>query len=1074
MELLVYKASAGSGKTFTLAVEYIKMLINNPRAYRQILAVTFTNKATAEMKERILSQLYGIWKGDSDSDSYLKKLMEDTGKNENEIRDAANKALHYMLHDYSRFRVETIDSFFQSVMRNLARELELSPNLNIELNNTEVLSDSVDSMIEKLDATSATLAWLLEYINERIADDKRWQVSQEIKKFGRNIFDEGYIEKGKILRDKLMNNPALLGKYRKELKEMQDVALEQMADFGNHFFETIEANELCVDDFKNKSKGICSYFNKLKNGNLGDDIRNKTVEDCLADANNWATKTAPMQRDVIALVNSELMDVLKEAENYRSKNNRILNSCQLSLQHLNKLQLLNNIDDEVRTLNREHNRFLLSDTNALLHELVRDGDSSFVFEKIGTNIRNVMIDEFQDTSRMQWENFRLLLLEGLSQGADSLIVGDVKQSIYRWRNGDWGILNGLNKKLDHFDIRVETLKTNWRSETNVIRFNNEIFKATANYLNMLYRTELNQDCESLIHAYADVAQESPKKEDKGYIKVDFIEIEKKKKEELTKEEEKENDYNYQTLVRMGNEVTRLLNEGVKLNDITILVRKNKNIPDIADYFDKELNCKVVSDEAFRLDASSAVCMLIDGLRYLSNPQDSISRASLIMNYQLQVKGFDGETNLLLTGDAEHYLPEAFVQNKEQLCLMPLYELLEELFRVFNMERIEQQDAYLFAFFDAVTDYLQSNSSELDAFISHWDDKLCGKTIPSGELEGIRVYSIHKSKGLEFHTVLIPYCDWKKENETNDQLVWCAPLESPFNELDLVPVTYSSKMAASVYLNDYQKERLQLWVDSLNLLYVAFTRASKNLIVWTRKDSSGTMSELLTNGLPEVAKTLGATWSVEDNEPFEFGELMPSVEKKVKISTNKLTRKPEKLPIQMQSLQHDIEFRQSNKSADFIEGVDESESDSRFINRGQMMHTLFSTIRSKEDIDSAIDRLIFEGVLGDKNDIEGIRNETKAAFEQPEVQDWYSGHWRLFNECAIIYLENGVLQTRRPDRVMMDGEQTIVVDFKFGHPNKKYAKQVQNYIQLLQQMGYENLSGYLWYVDESRIELVSNK
>ena len=195
-ELIVYKASAGSGKTFTLAVEYIKLLIQNPRAYRQILAVTFTNKATAEMKERILSQLYGIHIADPDSDAYLKRIIAETGCSEDEIRKTAGIALSYMLHDYSRFRVETIDSFFQSVMRNLARELELSPNLNIELNNIEVLSDAVDSMIEKLGPNSPVLAWLLDYINERITDDKRWNVTDEIKNYGRNIFDEGYIEKG--------------------------------------------------------------------------------------------------------------------------------------------------------------------------------------------------------------------------------------------------------------------------------------------------------------------------------------------------------------------------------------------------------------------------------------------------------------------------------------------------------------------------------------------------------------------------------------------------------------------------------------------------------------------------------------------------------------------------------------------------------------------------------------------------------------------------------------------------------------------------------------------------------------
>lgn len=505
----VYKASAGSGKTFTLAVEYIKLLIRNPRAYRQILAVTFTNKATAEMKERILSQLYGIQIGDPDSDAYLKRIIAETGHSEDEIRTTAGIALGYMLHDYSRFRVETIDSFFQSVMRNLARELELSPNLNIELNNVEVLSDAVDSMIEKLGPNSPVLVWLLDYIDERIADDKRWNVSDEIKSFGRNIFDEGYIEKGDGLRRRL-RDPNVIHNYRKTLKEMETAALEQMKEFAQQFENVLSSQSLKPTDLKNGAKGIGSYFNKLKNGILGDEIVNATVIKCLDDETNWAAKTSKQYTDIILLASSILMPLLQNAEQYRSRNNRIVNSCRLSTQHLNKVRLLTNIDEEVRQLNRENNRFLLSDTNALLHQLVKDGDSSFVFEKIGTNIRNVMIDEFQDTSRMQWDNFKLLLLEGLSQGADSLIVGDVKQSIYRWRNGDWGILNGLNKQLGYFSIRTETLKTNRRSETNIIRFNNSIFSAAVDYLNEMYNKQLGSICEPLINAYADVEQNPPK------------------------------------------------------------------------------------------------------------------------------------------------------------------------------------------------------------------------------------------------------------------------------------------------------------------------------------------------------------------------------------------------------------------------------------------------------------------------------------------------------------------------------------------------------------------------------------
>lgn len=1054
-ELLVYKASAGSGKTFTLAVEYIKLLILNPRAYRQILAVTFTNKATAEMKERILSQLYGIQTGDKGSEAYLNRIKEETGKTEQEIREAASIALGYMLHDYSRFRVETIDSFFQSVMRNLARELELSPNLNIELNNTEVLSEAVDSMIEKLGPTSPVLAWLLDYINERIADDKRWNVSDEVKNFGRNIFDEGYIEKGEGLRHRL-RNPDTIKEYRKQLKALETEILEQMKGFYDQFEGELDGHALTADDLKNGSRGIGSYFRKLNNGILGNDVRNVTVEKCLEDAKNWATKTSPRYADIIALANSSLMQILEDAEKLRSKNNLLLNSCRLSLQHLNKVQLLANIDEEVRELNRENNRFLLSDTNALLHQLVKDGDSSFVFEKIGTNIRNVMIDEFQDTSRMQWGNFKLLLLEGLSQGADSLIVGDVKQSIYRWRNGDWGILNGLNDHIDHFPIRVKTLATNRRSETNIIRFNNHIFTAATDYLNGVYKKQLNKDCQDLQKAYADVVQESPLNTQKGYVKVSFL------------EPDEEHDYTEQTLISLGEEVEHLLASGIHLNDITILVRKNKSIPRIADYFDKELHYKIVSDEAFRLDASLAICMMLDALRYLSDENNKIARAQLAIAYQNEVlqKGLDWNTLLLLP--TESYLPTTFLDKIKEFRLMPLYELLEELFSLFEMNRIKEQDAYLFAFFDAVTNYLQNNSSELDGFIRYWDETLCSKTIPSGEIEGIRIFSIHKSKGLEFHTVLLPFCDWKLENETNNQLVWCAPQGAPFNALDILPINYSTQMAESIYGNDYLHERLQLWVDNLNLLYVAFTRAGKNLIIWSRKGQKGTMSELLANTLPMVALKEGIEW---EEDCYEQGELCPSEKEKVKASTNKLTQKAEKLPIQMESMRHDIEFRQSNRSADFIQGIEEEDSDDRFINRGRMLHTLFSAIETANDIDPAIERLIFEGVIRDQEKENTVREVVQKAFSSPEIQNWYSGEWTLFNECAIIYKEKGILQTRRPDRVMMKDGQVVVVDFKFGKENPKYNKQVKGYMQLLTKMGYKNITGYLWYVDEEKIEKV---
>ena len=431
-------------------------------------------------------------------------------------------------------------------------------------------------------------------------------------------------------------------------------------------------------------------------------------------------------------------------------------------------------------------------------------------------------------------------------------------------------------------------------------------------------------------------------------------------------------------------------------------------------------------------------------------------------------------NGLLMASPETLLPEDFISRKDELRLMPLYELLEELFSIFNMGNIKKQDAYLFSFFDAVTEYLQSNSSDLDAFIRFWDETLCSKTIPSGEMDGIRIYSIHKSKGLEFHTVLIPFCDWKLENETNNQLVWCTAPEKPYNALDIVPINYSSTMAESVYRKDYLDERLQLWVDNLNLLYVAFTRTGKNLILWSKKKQKGTISELLSAALPQVVKSGEGTW--DEESIYECGKICPSDKPDLLVDTpviNKLAQTAAKLPVHMESMRHDIEFRQSNRSADFIAGVDEAESWQRFINRGRLLHTLFSAIKTEADIDDAINRLVFEGIIGRTETEEEVRDLTRRAFSIPQIKDWYSGSWQLFNECDIIWRENGELHTRRPDRVMMRNGEIVVIDFKFGKPNKKYNRQVQGYMQLLVRMGYDanSINGYLWYVEEGNIEKV---
>lgn len=1075
--LLVYKASAGSGKTFTLAVQYIRQLIEDPYSYRRILAVTFTNKATTEMKERILSQLYGIATSLKSSDGYLKEIMKTSDKSVDEIRKAADTALKNIIHDYSRFRIETIDSFFQSVMRNLARELELGANMTIELNNGDVLSDAVDSMIEKLDRMSPTLYWLLEYIEERIADDKRWNVSSEIKGFGRNIFDEAYIEKGVTLREKLKDTK-FIPQYRKKLQEKRESILDTMKGFSEHFQEILKANGLNPTDLKNGARGIGSYFNKIASGKLSDDVRNTTVEKCLEGAENWTTKTSTYKDTIISLANQVLIRILNDAENTRMTSNKVLNSCDMSLRYLNNLQLLMRIDSEVREQNLNHNRFLLSDTNALLHSIIREGDASFVYEKIGTTIDTVMIDEFQDTSRMQWENFHLLLEESLAQKEGSMIVGDIKQSIYRWRNGDWKILAGLDKDRS-FRLNSKTLDTNWRSEANIIAFNNDIFTSACRVLNERYKGDEGEDCTQLLDAYSDVRQKTSKVTKEGYIKLSFL------------KNSEEQPYADTTMELLAEEVDSLVKKGVRVNDIAILVRKNKSIPAIADYFDKNTPYRVVSDEAFRLDASLAVCMLIDGLRYISEPTDRIACARLAVAYQKEILKKDVDYNTVLLNSVEDYLPAEFRLMLPEMSLMPLYELLEKLFVIFRMDMIEEQDAYLCAFYDAVTEYMQNNSSELTSFLTYWNETLYARTIPSGEISGIRILSIHKSKGLEYHTVLLPFCDWKMENETNNHMLWCKINEAdadkePFCELDLTPVNYSSAMAESYFSDSYREERLQLWVDNLNLLYVAFTRACKNLIVWCKDEKKDTVSRLLRESIDcmkDIEMICNTTELEEEEEVsegsdepivYEYGEICISGDKKKSDTTNRLVAVPEAVNVKIESLETEIDFKQSNRSADFIRGDEDEEENlrSQYIRQGQLLHTLFASIDTREDLPSAIERLLFEGVIESAEKAEEIRKVAERALSLDEVKDWYSGEWTLYNECSIIYNdEQGKMQTRRPDRVMMKDDEVVVVDFKFGKKKPEYSTQVREYMFLLSEMGYTDIKGYIWYVYSGELENV---
>ncbi len=1092
--LTVYKASAGSGKTFTLATEYIRLVVENPQCFRNILAVTFTNKATEEMKMRILSQLYGISRSLPESDGYFQKVREKTGLSEEIIRKRAGIALQHLIHHYNEFRVMTIDTFFQSVLRNLARELDLTATLQIGLNDYQVEEMAVDQMISDLTANDVILKWLMRYILDTISDDRSWNVIGQIKQFGRTLFKDEY----KAVADRLqeiIDEPGFFERYTANLKEIRDAARQQMQNIADEFFEILDSENLGVEDFSFGKSGVAGVFQKLREGAAFDEsLIGKRALESVDDASKWYKKTHARRDLIHTVVESQLAPLLRKLIDNRPQQWCLYQSAEVTLKHLSQLRLLGTIATRVRELNKEANRFLLSDTQQLLHDLIEGSDSPFIFEKIGAQLQHVMIDEFQDTSTVQWQNFKVLLDEAMShQQSGSLIVGDVKQSIYRWRSGDWRLLNDIEHQFTNPEQQLEVLNLarNYRSARRIVEFNNAFFTQAAEleFLNLGDIPEVEQ----LKKAYADVCQEVPDgRPDEGSVQVKLL--------------PGDDSYQENMLQELVSQVTQILDNGTAPKDIAILVRTNALIPLIAQYFMLHLpHVSIISDEAFRLDASVAVCTIIDAIRLLLRPDDLLTKATLAKRYQCHILGRNIPDEALFIPMSQQsvdaLLPEEFIPSFSELKSLPLYELAERLCLIFSLSSLSDQSAYICAFFDQLTAFLRDSSpltpNLTSLFLKAWSDTISSKTIQSDELQGIRIISIHKSKGLEFPHVIIPYCDWTLEHSS---LLWAtpAPLPGPGpspkffsagdrSALPLVPVDYSSKsLLGTIYEPAYHHEHLQNTVDNLNLLYVAFTRASQSLIVLGRRGTSSTSrSFLIEQTLPFLPDALHDTTldGIDtDNSPVclsyatEPSSNVPHSSKNASkipeaLDSNPFSIIPTPLKIEVSSFPPHMDFRQSNRSKAFIEGRDEEHPDTTsYIQLGSILHEVFSTIRTTADITPALKRLELEGILYDENNTsEKIISMLKKRLSHPKVKDWFSGKYKLYNECTILKLVDGQLQERRPDRVMTDGNSWIIVDFKFGTPKPEHEAQVREYITLIREMHpSQPVTGYLWYIYSNQI------
>ena len=1142
--LLVYKASAGSGKTFTLAVEYIKLLIANPYAYRNILAVTFTNKATAEMKVRIIGQLNGIAKGLKSSQDYFEKIkasveIKALGLTDEKIRSRAQTALSAMLHDYSRFRITTIDSFFQSIVRELAYELDLTANLRVDLNTKEALKEAVKDIIENINLYSyeeerqdktKLLNILTGFMFEHIESDKSWNILKKIEDFSDNIFKEQYLKQQTEVRENIGDINVLM-KVKEDLCKIKEEAETTVRTAGEELLDALQDK---VDGLKWKTAGVYGVANRMSKFQIKDsyeDVIKARGIQMLEDLELWV-----QNKDLLPTLNSlGLFEKYKNIAAYIETNYKKWITTYLLLLHINEMMLLNTVNTVLRQKNKENNRFILADTAHFLKEMVDGADIPFIYERTGTRYKHIMIDEFQDTSELQWENFRPLLHNSLADNSRCLIVGDVKQSIYRWRNSDWRTLNDMEHGEFQDKITLPPLDTNYRSSEQVVTFNNAFFKKAARFVAQKYNEETTfadgsnaaeDRAQAIATAYKEVEQKVPQKHlGYGYVRVEHLLYTKNEEEDsLTnssvtptapsvasdsapKAEPKSKEEIM--LDAFKDTMTELLGKGVQPKDIAVLVRQNWQGVKIADCLKEHFpHVKVVSNEAFLLDSSLAVNMLISALRVLSNPQNEVERYALAALYHREVKGegvkengdeaFERFANSIFRMSKEQIdtlLPLGDEANRRALAEVPLYELCEHLYDLLGLKALKGQDAYLYTFFDQLLNYLQDNRATLDAFLAYWDETMHNTSVPMGSADGVQIMTIHKSKGLEFHTVILPFCDGKADGikSKNKPLLWCTPTEEPFNILQLAPIEYGSTMKESLFHKDFDEELLRQLVDNLNVLYVAFTRAENNLIVLTGANvnkevgkTTSDLSDIINMALLGEDSNGTYSWPTFKGtaKSYIFGEMVPSKDEEEKSKdeeekskdkeVNYLEAEREKQFQPFSSRPTAVEFRQSNDSVRFLRGDNEDENvegKNQFVEAGIFYHALLERIHTLEDVPHVIAEFEREGLIAGAVHKEEVEVYMQRIFQNEQAREWFLPKWRVLNEQNILFPLNAEKKKHfeRPDRVICDGETTIVIDYKTGGMKKiTDLEQVQDYVELLKSMGYPNPRGYVWYLKYNEI------
>ena len=929
----IFKASAGSGKTHTLSKTYLDLLLkaDSKTAYRNILAVTFTNKATEEMKERILRDL----------------------AEEGKTNPRAREILINLLHDYGSFSVSTIDKFFQQALRAFSRELGSSGNYQIELDKASLTKEAMDRVLDDLtEKDKDLLGWFTKQLETALDNGDSFHLESSLYEMAEEFGD---------VNEKFTYDKKKLTELKEKCKEIVDT-----------FHKDVYENALCIDTTtwgKTAAKGLAQY--------TGAQTKYK---DSVKAAN--ATTLAKLAETA----GCEAMYALMNPQGRRWKEYR---TARMVEKVIFTLGLAEEFYSKLAIIEEEKGVISLDESTSLLRDIIDGSDAPFIYEKLGVRFNHFLLDEFQDTSVVQWENFKPLLANSVSEGYSNIIVGDVKQSIYRWRNSDWNLLDKEIEENFKGKVEVITLKENWRSTQSIVNFNNEFFTFAADNL-------------GLSKIYADVKQKV-KVEDsqEGCVTVDFCEDE---------------------LEMIDGYIEQAVAAGAKMSDMAILLRTNGEGKKVAEYLLSK-GYSVISDDSLDLKSSLIIRKIVSYLHSLCNNSDSLN------TYLSESLEIDSE--------------------REYHSLLDLVDGVIKDLSETHPDEIKGQTLFIQSFMDDILEWTSIHGNDLRQYLKHWEESKIAISSPN-DPNAIRITTVHKSKGLAFPIVIFPFAE--KVGLFKEDTLWChldsdAEMGESFNSI--FPVVLGKSSGDSFFSESLKNEMEMQRIDNLNIFYVCLTRARKEMHIIAKnppkslidgKSSPNDLSQLLYLYCEQNGYTFGS--------PYRWNE----ASKKEDSEIEEFDAEYETYGMNPEACSR--RFVASSDAWDYFseEGIGQSKR-----LRGIEQHALLSRIRTSDDAPEVL---------------RSIEPQTRELLLEriSAHSEWFSPELKTLNEVAII---DSFGNTNRPDRVLVDEEGRVtVIDFKFGEEDEKYSGQVRRYMRLFREMGYGEVSGYIWYVPIDKIIQVS--